>query len=361
MDRSDADRNLLFGAIAIRVGFIGPGRLAEAWEAWATRPDGRLADVLCERGWLTSIERDDIERLLGRALARHGGDSKRALASVAGDRLATSVDATHDPSMQIILSELSTDPGIAAPSVSTLDSSAESRAHYSLLRLHARGGLGRVWLARDPVIGRAVALKELLPERADDPTLRSRFLAEAQITGQLEHPSIVPVYELAKHPEDGRPFYTMRMVRGRTLRAAVRAHHARREGCRGDVLELSGLLNAFVAVCNAIAYAHSRGVIHRDLKGQNIILGDFGEVIVLDWGLAKLVDRPEGDWPAAPVALESGANGAMTLQGQALGTPGYMAPEQVDGRRELVGRATDIYGLGAVLYEILTGRPPFGR
>src|SRR5262249_24500731 len=120
------------------------------------------------------------------------------------------------------------------------------------------------------------------------------------------------------------------------------------------------LLNAFVTVCNTLAYAHSRGVIHRDLKGQNVVLGDFGEVVVLDWGLAKLVGRPEGDDPAASVVLdEPGADSGYTVQGQALGTPAYMAPEQSVGQLELIDRRTDVYGLGAILYEILTGAAPF--
>src|SRR5439155_12428418 len=139
---------------------------------------------------------------------------------------------------------------------------------YSLTSLHATGGIGRIWLARDAELGRNVALKELRPERADNTALWSRFLKEARITGQLEHPGIVPVYELARRPDNQQPFYTMRFVRGRTLREATAAFHAKRSEGEYDSFELLTLLNAFVAVCNTIAYSHSRGVLHRDLKGQ---------------------------------------------------------------------------------------------
>ena len=141
-----------------------------------------------------------------------------------------------------------------------------------------------------------MALKEIRPDRAANPEIWRRFLKEAQITGQLEHPNIVPVYELARRREDDQPFYTMRFVRGQSLRGAIEEFHRRRAGKAPDRLALQSLLGAFLKVCDAIAYAHSRGVVHRDLKPENVVLGGFGEVVVLDWGLAKLVDvADEGD------------------------------------------------------------------
>ena len=203
-----------------------------------------------------------------------------------------------------------------------------------------------------------MALKELRPEQANNPVVWSRFMEEAKITGQLEHPNIVPVHELVRQGESQQPFYTMRFVKGRTLSEAIRDYHRRRAEGQAGSLEFRSLLGAFLGVCNAIAYAHSRGVIHRDLKPQNVVLGDYGEVIVLDWGLAKLVERLEETLtPAVAVAHE--ADRGETVQGQVLGTPAYMSPEQAEGRWDSVDRRTDIYGLGAILYEILAGQLPF--
>ncbi len=154
--------------------------------------------------------------------------------------------------------------------------------------------MGRVWLARDTSLGRQIALKELRPDQADNPVVCSRFLHEARITAQLEDPGIVPVYEVG---EGEAPYYTMRFVQGRTLSKAIWSYHKQRAAGPANPIELVKLLNAFVSVCHAVAYAHSRGIIHRDLKGQNVVLGDFGEVMVLDWGLAKRIDpgpNPDG-------------------------------------------------------------------
>src|SRR5262249_30341551 len=163
------------------------------------------------------------------------------------------------------------------------------RPRYTPTKLHATGGMGQVWLARDAALDRDVAFKELRPELVENPQMWRRFLSEARVTGQLEHPGIVPVYELGRQPDRGPPLYTMRFVKGRTFSEAVKAYHAKRKEGKADPLERRALLDAFVAVCQAVAYAHARGVVHRDLKGQNVVLGDFGEVIVLDWGMARVL------------------------------------------------------------------------
>jgi PAS domain S-box-containing protein len=237
-------------------------------------------------------------------------------------------------------------------------SDAGAQTRYGFTSIHAVGGIGRVWLARDHQLDRDVAIKELLPENASDVRTVARFLREARLTGQLEHPGIVPVYEVAGR--ERRPFYAMRFVRGRTLSDAVHSYHVNRLKGREDPLEFIALLTAFAAVCNAVAYAHSRHVVHRDLKGDNVILGDFGEVIVLDWGLAKLVGQPdESENEPVQITPQGAQDAGLTVQGEVMGTPGYMAPEQAAGRLNEIDQRTDVFGLGAIFYEILTGRPPF--
>jgi serine/threonine-protein kinase len=356
MPRADADRNLLFGVIALQTDALTRTQFIDGCSLWASQKDRPLADLLLERGWISLEDRADVERLVDRKLRRHGGDVQASLAELAGDAVRQSLANVDDPDIRQSIA------GPEAPRghvlLSTLGYTPETRERYTLTRLHARGGIGQVWLARDADLGRDVALKELRPEQASNPVVWTRFLEEAKITGQLEHPNIVPVHELVGQGEGRTPFYTMRFVKGRTLADAIRDYHAQLAEAKAGAMEFRSLLGAFLGVCNAIAYAHSRGVLHRDLKPNNVVLGDYGEVIVLDWGLAKLVDRIEETLTPA-VALAQESDRGETLQGQVLGTPAYMSPEQAGGRGDLVDRRTDIYGLGAILYEILSGRPPF--
>jgi PAS domain S-box-containing protein len=276
-------------------------------------------------------------------------------------RLAASEDSLHEARTVPPASTPAEDP--YATRVTPLPADAAqspwpSVDGYEIVGELGRGGMGVVYKARQVSLDRVVALKMALATA--NATLEGRFFREAQITGQLQHPGIVPVYELAQLPDNGQLFYIMRFVNGRTLSEAARTYHQRRVAGQAGFDELLSLLNAFVTICNTIAYAHSRGIIHRDLKGQNVILGDFSEVLVLDWGLAKRVDRPDGAVPS-PVVLneEASADAQLSVLGQALGTPAYMAPEQAAGLLDQIDCRTDIYGLGAMLYEILTGHPPF--
>ena len=234
-----------------------------------------------------------------------------------------------------------------------------ARERITLRGLHSSGGIGEVWRAYDEVLDREVALKRLRRDKADSPANRARFFREARLTGQLDHPGIVPVYDYST-TEDGRHcFYTMRFLRGRTLLEVIAEFH--RDRVAQGLPLVSGrfldLLGHFTSVCNTVAFAHSRGVIHRDLKGDNVIVGDYGEVVVLDWGLAKQLGEPDGAQDL--VGGSAAEDASKTMQGQLLGTPAYMAPEQALGLIDRIDQRTDVYGLAAILYEILTGEPPF--
>ena len=255
----------------------------------------------------------------------------------------------------------------------------------------AHGGLGVIHLAQDRELGREVALKEILPGKEDVPSLKRRFRLEAEITGGLEHPGIVPIYSLGRY-QDGRPFYAMRFIEGDNLQVAIQQFHSQaRSASEGPAepnatqtptvahphspaslfstsnLQFRELLGRFVDVCQAIAYAHSRGVLHRDLKPGNVMLGKYGETLIIDWGLAKRLQKTPDSLPIIDNGSQESVSQPATAehhdQTQAktvLGDPRYMSPEQAAGKLDELGPATDVFSLGAILFELLTGRAPIG-
>jgi len=221
-------------------------------------------------------------------------------------------------------------------------------ARYRVARRIGKGGMGEVMAARDEQVGRDVAIKRM---RAAAPSERAiqRFLREASIQGRLEHPAIVPVHEIG-HDTDGLPFFVMKKLTGITLAKIL--EDQKTESGKDHAFPLQRVLRAFAEVCLAVEFAHVRGVVHRDLKPDNIMLGDFGEVYVLDWGVAKIVGEDDGEF--SDVDSSGGSGEHATAAGTTIGTPGYMAPEQVRGATDIDGR-TDVYTLGCLLFEILAG------
>ncbi|HEV3121625.1 MAG TPA: serine/threonine-protein kinase, partial [Isosphaeraceae bacterium] len=284
------------------------------------------------------------------------------------DDEATLDGPTHPPGAA---SKPSQSPGRVPPQELGTGMSVGSR--YRIVRSHARGGLGEVYVAVDEELQREVALKEIQGRHADRVESQVRFLLEAEVTGGLEHPGVVPVYGLGRYP-DGRPYYAMKFIRGECFKEAIdRLHNpenAKRDPGERDV-ELRLLINRFIDLCQTIAYAHSRGILHRDIKPDNVMLGAYGETLVVDWGLAKVLNKAEVA-PAhvtpepltnltnvGPLRPMSASGKSETMYGSAMGTPQYMSPEQAAGKLDELGPASDVYSLGATLYYVLTGVKAF--
>jgi serine/threonine-protein kinase len=374
------DRDLIFGVLALQNDYIELDQFTAACQAWASDNSQPMAAMLLGKGWIDERARSEIDNLVERKLKRHAGAPSKALGGarqsigrecVSDDRPAAAPlfkameprNQEEAPAQLILHGERLTVRGPESDACAgqnanqTLKLPARARSRYHMGKIIGKGGLGRVWEVRDTELNRTVALKEIRPDRSCSGEAVTDFLREAQITGQLQHPNIVALYDLGRRPQDDKPYYTMRLVHGDRLTDAIAEWHRLRRAGSVDRLHFRRLLAAFVSVCNAIAYAHSREVIHRDLKPENIILGAFGEVILLDWGLAKVCATEVPSSEESSIVVESDKD-AKELEGRQEGTPQYMAPEQAEGRTSLIGPKTDIYGLGTILFELLTGVPP---
>jgi serine/threonine-protein kinase len=280
------------------------------------------------------------------------------LASTAFDGLSSSWSTVP----RVILRDTETpaeDGPLIKPDSPEMPALAGRPARLQLFGEIARGGMGAILRGRDVDLGRELAVKVLLKSNQGHPEVVRRFIEEAQIGGQLQHPGVVPVYELGAFA-DRRPYFAMKLVRGQTLAELL----AERPGSAAD---LPRFLSIFEQVCQTIAYSHARGVIHRDLKPSNVMVGAFGEVQVMDWGLATVLRQgndadqvePEPETESAVSTVRSGSADGASLAGSVLGTPSYMAPEQARGELDQVDERSDVFGLGAILCEILTGKPAF--
>ncbi len=359
-----SDRDLLEALFVQQLGFAPASEVMAAGAQWLVQREGgaTLKDVLRSRGLIDEKQLRLVDALVSEAVAAHGGDTtitldslpQRSQASLTG--LVDTLRSGETPAPKLELTSTSFDSletpeniGVEARGRYTFDTGRKGR-----LEELGRGGAGRVIVARDHFLGRDVAMKELHREITQNVkfdtlhvhNLESRFLREARVTGQLEHPAIVPVYELGRR-RDGTLYYTMRRVRGRTLAQAL-ADAPSREGRLTFVPDL-------LTACRAVAAAHHRDVVHRDLKPQNVMLGPHGETYVMDWGLARVMGR--ADRTKSNVQLAPDLTGGRDLG--PVGTPSYMSPEQALGNRDELDARSDVWGLGAMLFEILTGRAPY--
>jgi serine/threonine protein kinase len=357
---------MLFGLLGLHNGMVGRDQLVAAFAAW-TASDREMADLLVEQGALSPAACALLKTMAAEHLAAHGDDPAKSLAALDLNSSAReSLPAAGGPDLEATLVHIGSGSGSDAEDHAarfTVGTATADGQRFRILRPHARGGLGAVFLALDSELNREVALKQLLEHQADDPVSRMRFLAEAEITGGLEHPGIVPVYSLGSDGE-GRPYYAMRLIRGDNLKEAIDQFHAdialKSEPGRRS-LELRKLLRRFLDVCNAIEYAHSHGVLHRDIKPHNVIVGRHGETLVVDWGLAKQLGKVDPPRPSTEPGLLLGltSGSAETLPGTTIGTPAYMSPEQAAGDLDRLEPRSDVYSLGATLYNLISGKPPF--
>ncbi len=289
-----------------------------------------------------------------------GGVNRRRLL---GSSQMSTFDFGAGPPPHIQLRELLDDrePMVTSPSAEMPDPDGTGSGRYQLEGEIARGGMGAIVRGRDVKLGRELAIKVLLESHQGNPEVVRRFVEEAQIGGQLQHPGVVPVYDLGTFPGH-RPYFAMKLVKGRTLAALLRERTS-------PAQDLPRFLGIFEQTCHTMAYVHARGVIHRDLKPSNVMVGSFGEVQVMDWGLAKVLTQGGIADEAATQAVQetvittvrSGPDGTdnESQSGSILGTPAYMAPEQARGEVERIDERADVFGLGAILCEILTLQPPY--
>ena len=379
-------RGQLFAALARRLEYVTDGQLSLACQAQRRDPSRELTEILLAQGAIDARNRALVEDAVESQLAPHAGDVEACFAAIHDKGWVPAVlfaEGSDAPTA----AGAPTGPEPASPAweegdadalteTETLGSYTSGGSRYELLERKFWGGMGEVWRARDRELNREVLLKQVLPQMANNPQSRGRFLREVRTGANLEHPGIVPVYDIGQHP-GGQLFQVMRYFRPGSLHKKIAAYHLAHPDAI-DELAFRTLLGHFATACRAIDFVNSvgKGILHLDIKPQNIVTGEFGETQIIDWGLAQITDADmlekiheesgtlaSGSAHGHSGTRDSGGNSASldAMPRGLRGTPAYAAPEQWTGDPDVLSPRTDVYGLGATLFEILAGKAPFNR
>ncbi len=359
-------RGLLFGLRAYENDLITRDQLLDLMEQWSSESASiGFCELLVQEKLVPAETCAQINLLLDRQLESAEPELQQLFTELSSSGLKLDLLQATRSNLEIysIVDSIATSDSFELDSeiLASQTFTGPATQRFKILQKHAQGGLGVVSIAVDQELNRQVALKQIRKDRADEKYYRSKFVLEAEVTGGLEHPGIVPVYGFGVDPENGQPYYAMRFIKGDNLKKHIGDFHERHKTENLDNLKLRQLLRRFVDICNAISYAHHRGVLHRDLKPGNIMLGKHGETLVVDWGLAKTggqQDFESMDPDESPLTTSEGSRSSETRMGSAIGSPSYAPPEQLTGDLDRIDNRSDVYGLGAILYELLVGHSP---
>lgn len=358
VNNTKQDLDLAFAMRLLRSGRVTERQFTKSIADWTIHGATTLNEHLTDSGVITAAEANKL-------MADAFGVLEKLQADLANDeRFETETQISRgrmsmiDPSSRVVrLLGLADGANLSAE-----QETRQTYCQFTLIRKLGEGGLGTVWLARDENLRRYVAIKEIRNrEGAAGEAAIARFRREAEITGRLEHPGIVPIYQMGHDPKTGKSFYAMRFLGKRSMQDSITEYHERRESGTDEPVQLHRLLTGFANLCKSVAHAHSKQVIHRDLKPENVALDNFGQVVLLDWGLARLNDETQDPEFGKDLGDDVNDTAEMTMVGEVLGSPMYMAPEQAAGRQDDIDERTDVYGLGGILFSILTGDAPHER